>query len=164
MPLRAIHHHLERLETVTIFCSEKSFSQVTAFLNICDDYPEVTKIRGAHPEEKRRQFLLILPSRDKAELTDAREAASLQELSHWDFENFAQLFQAFSDLFEEFGNRNFYDKDVMIDLTGGQKPNSVVAALMTFNRKIKAQYVQTNYPWKVVSYDISLLFPDRGGF
>ncbi len=51
----------------------------------------------------------------------------------------------------------------MIDFTGGQKVTSVVAASLTFNRRIKAQYVQTNPPWQVVSYDVIHGFANPGG-
>jgi len=51
----------------------------------------------------------------------------------------------------------------MIDFTSGQKPTSIVAATLTFNRKIKAQYVQTNDPWRVLSYDVVYATTDTTG-
>jgi hypothetical protein len=59
-----------------------------------------------------------------------------------------------ADLLDYFRSERIRNKQVMVDLTGGQKVNSVVAAAITFNRHIKNQYVQTNEPWKVIGYDI----------
>ena len=55
------------------------------------------------------------------------------------------------------------ESEIMVDFTGGQKPSSVVAAAVTFNRRVKAQYVQTNRPWNVVSYDLILGTSDTPG-
>ena len=60
------------------------------------------------------------------------------------------------NLLREFRSKEYAEKDIMIDITGGQKPTSIVGAAMTFNLKIKAQYVQTNKPWGVRSYDVVL--------
>lgn len=154
MPLRAIKKHLDKLETVILICSWESLIQVHFFLDLCRHYPVLAN----------RRFMLLLLKGEEARLFDTASQFSLTNFPALDFENFAELFQSFSDLFQQVADLGYHEKDVMIDLTGGQKPNSVVAALFTFNRKIKAQYIQTNHPWKVISYDISLLFPDRGGF
>ncbi|MBZ0108767.1 MAG: hypothetical protein K8F52_08850 [Candidatus Scalindua rubra] len=52
----------------------------------------------------------------------------------------------------------------MIDITSGQKPTSIVGASMTFNREIKAQYVSTNQPWDVLSYDVLLTSSETRDF
>ncbi len=57
-------------------------------------------------------------------------------------------------LLRAFKRRRVSDDRIMIDFTGGQKVTSVVAASVTFNRTIKAQYIQTNTPHEVISYDI----------
>ncbi len=49
----------------------------------------------------------------------------------------------------------FSDADIVIDITGGQKPTSAVATIFTFGREIIVQYVQTNHPFKVVAYNIN---------
>jgi succinyl-CoA synthetase beta subunit len=46
------------------------------------------------------------------------------------------------------------EEEAIIDITGGQKPNTAAAVLFTVKRKTRAQYVQTNIPKGVVSYDI----------
>ncbi|MDR4497190.1 MAG: hypothetical protein MRK02_04590 [Candidatus Scalindua sp.] len=54
------------------------------------------------------------------------------------------------------------ENEIMVDITGGQKPTSIVGISVTFNRKIKAQYVQTGDPYDVLSYDVILHNPDHG--
>jgi len=43
---------------------------------------------------------------------------------------------------------------VILDVTGGQKPNSVVVALLTVNRRAKFQYVQTAGRHAVIADDL----------
>jgi sigma54-dependent transcription regulator len=84
----------------------------------------------------------------------------------FNFEHFDELSDALAYLLREFRRGKIGkipDSDIMIDFTGGTKVASVVAAAITFNRSIKAQYVQTNDPWKAISYDILLASPDTGG-
>jgi len=54
---------------------------------------------------------------------------------------------------EEWG---WADSELSIDITGGQKVTTVAAAVASFNRDIRAQYMQTLDPWKMLSYDIEL--------
>lgn len=46
------------------------------------------------------------------------------------------------------------DRDVVIDVTGGQKSTSVAGAVVTLNSDLKFQYVQTNEPYDVLLYDV----------
>ncbi len=46
--------------------------------------------------------------------------------------------------------------DVIVDITGGQKPNTAAAMLFTVDRKIRIQYVQTKDPKGIVTYDIAI--------
>ena len=67
-------------------------------------------------------------------------------------------------LLQEFKKKKYYDEDIVIDFTGGQKMTSIVAISMTVNRKINAQYVQTNDPWGVLSYNVRHTPSDTGDF
>ena len=40
------------------------------------------------------------------------------------------------------------------DVSGGQVPASIVGAFASLNRPIKTQYVQTNPPKDVISFDL----------
>jgi sigma54-dependent transcription regulator len=80
------------------------------------------------------------------------------------FESFDELSKAMWMLIRKYLKDNQPEKDIMIDFTGGQKVTSVVAAAVTFNRKIKAQYVQTKSPWDVLSFDVIHASSDTGSF
>lgn len=73
-----------------------------------------------------------------------------------DFENFDELCQTLDGLLRHFGRAGIAEEDLAIDITGGQKPTTAVAALFTCNSLAVAQYVQTNDPWAPRQYDIVL--------
>src|SRR5439155_6631715 len=74
----------------------------------------------------------------------------------WDFEHFDALSTALLNLLLHFKTQGVRESEIMVDFTGGYKVTSVVAAAVTFNREVKAQYVQTNAPYAAVSYDMLL--------
>ncbi len=158
MPLRAIYHHLGILESVTIICSKESLGQVHLFLNICKKYTQLEKIT----------FLLLTLKKGRPEVVDTQllspenifQARDVAKFEGLDFENFDQLTDALLCLIRKFKHA---ENDIMIDITGGQKPTSIVGASVTFNQKIKAQYVQTGGENEVRSYDVVLASADTGG-
>lgn len=154
MPLRAIEHHLGTLESVTLICSRESLSQANLFLNICRHYDQLRPIIFYVLAQRNRRSELICPS--SSVVIDSHQG--------FDFESFDELSQAMSILLREFRRQAYSEDEIMIDITGGQKPTSIVAASITFNLKVKAQYVQTNHPWGVLSYDVVLASTDTGGF
>ena len=162
MPLRAINHHLEMpLETITLICSEKSLKQAHLFLNICRKYNELNNIH----------FYLLLQKKcetkhlntafiDRANDFKSKEFIDFQGL---DFESFDKLTNAFVFLLG-LGKFKNAEEDIMIDITGGQKPTSIVGAAITFNKKIKVQYIQTSDENCALSYDVILASSHTGGF
>ncbi len=151
MPLRAIRHHFHILETVTLICSEQSFLQCKLFLDICYRYKKV----------KDLTFYLLVQKDNSTELIDPL-LTSIKAYEGFDFASFDELSGALLHLLRDFQTRKYSEHDIMIDFTGGQKVTSVVAASVTFNRRIKAEYVQTNRPWNVLSYDVMLASSDTG--
>jgi hypothetical protein len=151
MPLRAIRHHLGRLQTITIICSPESLQQVHWFGQVLMSY-------GCLHGVSVRVFL-----QDNGRPVMAECPKEPMTMGGWDFEQFDALSQAILHLIREFKKQRVTDDQIMIDFTGGQKVTSVVAASVTFNRTIKAQYVQTNPPYAVISYDILLGSPETGG-
>lgn len=162
MPLRAINHHLKMpLETITLICSKKSLDQAHLFLNICRKYKELNNIRfylllqkKCEPKHIDTAFI------DRANDFRSKEFIDFQGL---DFESFDKLTDAFVyllqlDMFKK------AEEDIMIDITGGQKPTSIVGAAITFNQKIKAQYIQTGDENRALSYDVILASSHTGGF
>lgn len=153
MPLRAIKHHLTREgpETVTIICSRESIAQVHWFYGVCSRYAELNKTI----------FQLFVGDRPHVRpLSSAKLAGELG----WDFESFDSLSKALAGLIKAMLKKGYEEKDIIVDFTGGNKVTSVVAAAMTFNRDIEAQYVQTDDPWKVLGYDVVHASGDTGEF
>lgn len=146
MPIRAIRHHLDApLETVTLVCSKESVCQASLFLSICDRYECFKKLSFN---------MLAAEDDDKVSFRPLITPADACVCKGFDFESFDELTRAVWYLLRQFKDRGYRDRDIMIDITGGQKPTSIVGAAVTFNRKIKAQYIQTNDPWEVLSYDV----------
>jgi len=162
MPLRAINHHLKMpLETITLICSKKSLDQAHLFLNICRKYKELNNIRfylllQKKCEPKHLDIAFI----DRANDFKSKEFIDFQGL---DFESFDKLTDAFVYLLKLRIFKNS-EEDIMIDITGGQKPTSIVGAAITFNKKIKAQYIQTSDENRALSYDVILASSHTGGF
>jgi len=154
MPLRALWYHGKDgvLETATIVCSKESKKQVNDFLNICRRYDKLKNVE---------YFLLLQPKRP--ELISAINGIP-EDSTGWDFESFDEQSEALRYFLEKFINKEHREEDIIIDFTSGQKVTSVVAAVFTFNRKIKAQYVQTGGDCDVVSYDVLFASSDIGGF
>ena len=152
MPLRAIRHHLGRLKTITIICSPESIQQVPWFGDILKKYERLHLVT-----------VQVLAKQKNRPVTVGVSEISLA-VTGWEFERFDQLSDAVDYLLKLFKEKKVPEKEIMIDFTGGQKVTSVVAAAITFNRRIEAQYVQTCDPWKVVSYDILLGSGETGGF
>lgn len=146
MPLRALWHHRKAdvLETATIVCSEESITQVNDFLSICRNYK---KLQGVN-------YYLLLKEKRKTEWRPAGDE-TVSEENGWDFESFDELSEALWVFLKKAVNKKQYrENDIIIDFTGGKKVTSVVAAMLSFNRKIKAQYVRTDGNNEVVSYDV----------
>jgi len=159
MPLRAINHHLGMLETTTLICSKESRKQVHLFLNICQKYNELNDIR----------FYLLLQKEGKPRHLDTAFVDHVNDFKSEDFINYEGLdFESFDELTEALlcliSKYKNAEKDIMIDITGGKKPTSIVGASVTFNQKIKAQYIQTEDENRALSYDVILAPRYTGGF
>jgi len=152
MPLRGIRHHLGRLKTITIIRSPQSIRQVHWFGDI---------LRRCHVLQSVSVRVLLHQGTDPPILAECPK--ELRTEGGWDFERFDNLSRAMLHLLRAFKRQRVSDDQIMIDFTGGQKVTSVVAASVTFNRTIKAQYVQTNPPHEVISYDIVMGSPETGG-
>jgi len=54
------------------------------------------------------------------------------------------------------------ERDIMSDVTGGQKTASIAAALATLHRSdLRIQYVRTNDPYDVIAYNVVIQTPFR---
>ena len=152
MPLRAIRHHVGKLRTLVIVCSEESIQQIGWFVAILRKYPALASLSV---------WAAVKADDDRADFVS--ETSALLRRRGWNFEAFDDLSRAVLEVIRFLGQQGIREKEIMIDFTGGQKVTSVVAAAVTFNRPTKTQYVQTNYPYRVISYDILLGTSDTGG-
>jgi hypothetical protein len=150
MPLRGLKQHREKLTTVTLICSMESLKQVHWFAKILTttyavDFPLLSpdKVRVLARSGPNVHF----------HANPSREACDPANMA-WDFEDYEELYDALLKMMTIFNNSGVRESEVMIDVTGGQKPNSVVGALLTVNRRAKFQYVQTNDPYDVIAYDL----------
>lgn len=143
MPLRGLRHHREGLKSVTLVCSELSLPQARLFANLVAGYfvsgPKVRVLFDVGGELHLAPCPLTPdPSGD------------------FDFEDFDQLSVGLIWLFAKLQSEGIAERQIMVDVTGGQKPTSIVAAAVTFNRAVEAQYVQTDDPYQVLGYDMFL--------
>jgi hypothetical protein len=143
--LRAINHHLikQRLKSVTVVASEKSVKQAHLFAGVIAEYPALAPI----------DFRIFLKDGEH-EPRLAKLDRHAYESGGWSFEDFTELSEAMHRLLKRLQREGVQESDLMIDFTGGKKVASVVAAAMTFNRSVNAQYVETESPWNVHGYQV----------
>ena len=101
MLLKAINHHLGKLETLTLICSKQSLPQLNLFLTICFNYEQL----------KDKEFYVLAQTENRHglfRLSSINEVKSLQkELDGYDFEAFDEIVEAMSHLLREFKERDF---------------------------------------------------------
>lgn len=157
--LRGIYHnHVGNgpLVQVILIASPKTISLAKPFYEqvICQ-YPDL--IRDI-------QFQLYLRSENTLR-TLSRGCDPFAESDGVDFENFEEISRALENIFrilERTTPREELELNVQIDLTGGQKPTSLVAGAMTILNDMTNQYVSTNpvdfdadkWTYDVIGYDI----------
>lgn len=137
-PLRAIHHNYRNggpLRRVILIGSRDSVEQFQDFrdnaFSSCTALKRDVALEAYFRQTKRIQTISVKPVAENG----------------FDFEDFDELTQALADVVEQLKTdpKNPTDaKDIQIDFTGGQKPTSVVAAVVTLFSRVSNQYVATN--------------------
>jgi len=111
--------------------------------------------------------LIVITSRESSKQFEAfkqlvgnifKNRFDIEEIGMENFESVERLFNSINQIYEKLNLENYRDKDIIIDITGGQKPNSIAAALMTIYYRREFQYISTK-DYKVKSYDINLTSP-----
>jgi hypothetical protein len=70
------------------------------------------------------------------------------------FEKLDELYESIKEVLDELQAEGYLLNDIVIDATAGQKTTSIAAALATLaNKYIAFQYVQTNPPFSVITYN-----------
>ena len=132
MPLRAINYHLSNngpLEKVVVFTSEASDPFFAEFKEIL-------------PEAVRNRLELI-----KKRIDSPEENA---------FEDISAVADSIDQAYKDLKKKGYSNKDIIVDITGGQKVNSIAAAFMTLLEDREFQYISTNDK-KVRSYKVELV-------
>jgi len=130
MPLEAIKYHQPKLKKIIVITSPESSNQLTAF------------------KELVRKFF------------GKEIAGAITEKQVSSFENIEKVFDILNETYEELAKEGYRNKDAIIDITGGQKTNSIAGALMTsFYNDREFQYISTN-TFEIKSYDVRLITDD----
>ena len=70
-----------------------------------------------------------------------------------EFEDIKEVFDSIEGLYEEVKKNGFKEDDIIVDITGGQKTNSIAGSIATLALGRKFQYVSTRDK-RVLSYDV----------
>jgi len=161
MTLRAMAHHLEKkgpLRDLTLICSKESITQLGLFHQ---HFSPATK------DLPNFQYYVLLKEPEVANgvqlLSLDRDNCRLNSEKGWNYNDYDELSNALWGLMRELADRGIRESDIMIDFTGGKKVTGAVAAAMTFNRDIKAQYVDTE-TFEGLGYDLVYAVSDTGGY
>ncbi|MDX9708200.1 MAG: hypothetical protein RBT64_01485 [Trichloromonas sp.] len=128
MPLLALEHHLTRLERLVVVTSQGD--------------------GGSHPQFSAFQALV------KTLFPESRFIIEELTSPHLNFEDIAGVHKLLDTWYEEAASRGYAGAgDIITDLTGGQKPAGIAAALATLVEGRKFQYVSTTDK-KVQSFDL----------
>jgi len=134
--LRCIEPHKDRLEHIYLIGSS------------C---PVGDEKKGSHGVLNTAEFLINHYLRDRRVKVHPHPDAV-------DFEDFDGLTTAFNKAIAVFREERVPEKDIIIDITGGQKPVSIAGAVVTLNKNVTFQYVQTtpdkSGKYKVWAYDV----------
>lgn len=165
--LAAIDRHRPQLKQVIIVPSGDRKEEIDGHEHRVDGslrlIPTLLKVLDGYATDlKGVEFLIVVRRPDETRFSilnrDPWDPATTADYAGVDFEDFGKLVEVMREVLRTVPNRwRLSDTDITIDMTSGQKPTSVVAAVSSFNRKIQAQYVQTNPPWNVLTYDVVLV-------
>ncbi|TCK06211.1 hypothetical protein [Phorcysia thermohydrogeniphila] len=135
VPLRAIAYHGEKLERLIVLTSPQSSKQFALFKKLASSF-----FKGDS------RLLSVL---EKA-----------QEVKINDFEDIEEVFGALNSIYQRLSEDGYKDRDVIVDVTGGQKTVSIAGAFMTLYRGREFQYISTNDKENIKSYDIEFVPED----
>jgi hypothetical protein len=142
------------LKRLVLVCSRESVQQVHRFAGILRRYEALRDLRVE----------VVIPDGHGVRVVPAPEVPFDAHLG-WNYEDFDAMWRAMNLLLEHLAvEEGIPDKDIAIDLTGGPKPATVVAASVTINRDLRNQYVCTNpkdpgaekWEYEVLDYDLIL--------
>lgn len=125
MPILSIKHHYSKLEYLYVITS----SGEDGTFRLMGTFKKVVKY--------------LFPSVEVMELTP--EGIK--------FEDIKQVFEAIEKFYSEVKEKGIREKEVIVDITGGQKTNSIAAAIATLALGRQFQYIST-IDKTIYSYDV----------
>lgn len=132
MPMVAIRHHLPRLKFLYVFTS---------------------------PGESGTSMLMPLFKKTIERLFPSLEVIELK-MGGIDFEDVKEVFNAIKEFYKNVKQKGFTEEHTIVDITGGQKTNSIAGAIATLAKDRKFQYVSTKDK-RVLSYDVGYFEEER---
>lgn len=150
MPLEAIHVHAGRLKQIAVITSADS----------------VGKEDGTWREfETFKRLVHRLLGNDQVAVFDASkqvaganakggEAEATARMNGVDFEDAAMLTSLVHDVYQIFYRLEYKDRDIMVDITGGQKVPTIAGAAVALAEGRRFQYVSTR-DYKVRHYNVT---------
>lgn len=139
MPLHAIEYHNRTLEKVYVMTSKDKENEKT------NEF-----IKGSYREFSDFKEIFELFYKKEDFIEEFIKGGT-------DFENIKIVFDITNKIFEYLFKNGYGKDDFIIDITGGQKPNSIAAAIATLTMESKFQYISTNPPHNVLSHDIGYI-------
>lgn len=138
MPLEALAYHLPRLERALVICSPQSIRQWSLFRDLSARlFPNadlvLCEIGSLHPQDRQYQGGLS-------------------------FEDLATVARATDDALADLMDAGLPLADILIDITGGLKPNAVAATAVALAEGRRIQYVSGPHgpePYRVTVYDVT---------
>lgn len=148
MTFRTIRHHIgdinsPTLKSITVMCSPESIEQLPQFGEIVKNYIQHTEIT----------FKVLAKKKSAHYWGTWNNSSTNQQITGYDFEDFDELTSALHWYVKQRLINKVKEKEMVIDFTGGMKVTSVVAATLTFNSNIKAQYISTKTS-QIKGYDV----------
>jgi hypothetical protein len=125
MPLKAIEYHQQRLEILYVFTSSGEMGSTS---------------------------LLALFKKVVGRLYPALPVRSVIQ-DGINFEDVKQVFNVVESFYTRAKNDGYQESDIIVDVTGGQKPNSIGASIATLITGRKFQYISTGSK-EVLAYDV----------
>jgi CRISPR-associated protein (Cas_Cas02710) len=148
-----------------------SVATVDAALKEMQGHNWQQSLRSIHPHAKEKlELLVIVPSSGDGSgqfINQFRKwLQHYQGTAQWrafeiqvvdpavDYEDFKEVQLAYMKAVQLAEEKGFSELDVVIDITAGQKPNSIAAAMVTLTSQVDFQYVQTAKPNKLITYSV----------
>jgi hypothetical protein len=141
MPLEAIAHHRPRLEALVLIPSKDSGTSLDGTWRCMEDFQSLVRTL-CDPQKPKISSL--------AELT-----ANQRWKNGVDFENAQELVDSIGETYQALNQADLEDHEIMVDVTGGQKPSSIAGAAVSLERGGRRfQYVSPK-GYKLRAYDIT---------